>query len=285
MEGLPSSVKQVISGSAAGISATLLVHPLDTIRTRVQTADVSGVQYRGAIDCAAKTLKYEGLQAFYKGITFPLLAQAVYKSVIFTSYHAMQSLFPQTDGPPPIPRVMLCGAAAGGINSFVVTPVELIRNNLMVQYDHKTEPRRWRNSMELVKDLTKRNGITGLWRGIGPTFLRDSIGVASWFGSFEVCLRYLCPHIGLSGTPALLLSGVSGGIGFWVAAFPLDTIKSLVQVEASSHRGSAISVLLSLVRNGELHKLFRGFGVAVMRGIPGAAITFTVQRKTREALG
>jgi len=300
------ATKQVLSGSVAGISATIVVHPLDTIRTRLQTAEVSGAKYSGALDCAVKTLRYEGWKALYKGIWSPLMAQAVYKAVIFTTYNGVKRALDRPFSSIPsssskiengrragIGQIMLAGAVAGGVNSFVVTPVELIRNNLMVQYDSKISRDKQsgkgsfkpRGDVDIARDVIRQRGIMGMWRGILPTFLRDSIGVAAWFGFFEMTHRHVCPQIGLTGTPGLMLSGIAGGIGFWVVAFPLDTIKSMVQVDSSS-AGSTMTVLRTLLlqKNG-LVTLYRGIGIAVIRGIPASGITFTVQRKIREALG
>ena len=90
--------------------------------------------------------------------------------------------------------------------------------------------------------------------------------------------------------------------------FVMPMMIQVQQGTSNAHGGSSVSIVRSLASSGELHKLYRGLGVAggttlsdhmpqagesartqinvlsVMRGIPGAAITFTVQRKTREAL-
>jgi hypothetical protein len=42
--------------------------PADVLKTRVMNANPKeGIMYRGAVDCAVKTFKNEGLKAFYKG--------------------------------------------------------------------------------------------------------------------------------------------------------------------------------------------------------------------------
>jgi hypothetical protein len=58
--------------------------------------------------------------------------------------------------------------------------------------------------------------------------------VGLWFTFFNVSLQALTPEGEKPGTPQLLLAGASGGIGFWVAALPLDTVKSVMQVQADT---------------------------------------------------
>ena len=95
----------------------------------------------------------------------------------------------------------------------------------------------------------------------------------------------------------------AGGIGFWTFAFPQDLIKSIIQTQSSlqhvaasstaARPSASVSVASSsisssspsplsflatgrqLVTNEGLGRLWRGFPIALFRGIPGAAITFT----------
>ena len=52
------TLRTVISGTCGGIASILAVHPLDTVRTRLQAAPAGA--YRGAWHCARATLRREG---------------------------------------------------------------------------------------------------------------------------------------------------------------------------------------------------------------------------------
>ncbi|XP_058061244.1 mitochondrial glutamate carrier 1-like isoform X3 [Anopheles bellator] len=77
-----------LSGCAAGSMAALSVNPFDVVKTRLQALKkVEGeMQFNGVADCIGKTLKYEGVSAFFKGglcrmiVIAPLfgIAQMVY---------------------------------------------------------------------------------------------------------------------------------------------------------------------------------------------------------------
>ena len=98
----------------------------------------------------------------------------------------------------------------------------------------------------------------------------------------------------LSRTRSLTLLDVvhrcaAGGIGFWTFAFPQDLIKSIIQTHTpppqlttspasptlSTPSPSFLSTARDLVAREGVGRLWRGFPVALFRGIPGAAITFT----------
>ena len=289
---MPGVIDSIIAGSAGGIGSTLVCHPLDTVRTRLQTAS----HFRGALDCFGQTVKNEGARALYKGMSVPLAFQAVYKAVMFTSYNTAQKMFqsPGKDGPLPLPTLFICGSIAGCTNSFVVTPVELIRNRLMTQYQpvkggttsvgtaaataaSSATAVVYRGPIHVARDIISTRGVAGMWRGLTPTLMRDAPGVGMWYVTYETARRVLTPSDGSKiSTPRLLLSGALGGVGFWSVALPWDLVKSRMQADRSSPGTSKSlgTVVRSVLKEEGLSGFYRGWTVAFSRGIPGAAVTF-----------
>ena len=102
-------------------------------------------------------------------------------------------------------------------------------------------------------------------------------------------------HCSLLTSTRCVRSVFAGGIGFWTFAFPQDLIKSIIQTHsaATTHAATAtptaaaaqlaavassptfLSTPRQLVAAEGVGRLWRGFPVALFRGVPGAAITFT----------
>jgi hypothetical protein len=55
-------VDHLIAGTFAGAFTTLVFHPLDLVRTRLQVLDIRGVS-----SCFRSIVREEGVRAFYKG--------------------------------------------------------------------------------------------------------------------------------------------------------------------------------------------------------------------------
>ena len=55
------------------MAQTVVGHPLDTIKVRLQT-QTHPPQYSGALDCARQMLRNEGVLSFGKGMLSPLFA-------------------------------------------------------------------------------------------------------------------------------------------------------------------------------------------------------------------
>jgi solute carrier family 25 carnitine/acylcarnitine transporter 20/29 len=260
----------LLSGSISGIASTAVCHPMDTLRTRLQA---STAHYNGALDCLVQTVKNEGFMALYQGLSAPLAAQAVYKAVIFGTNSQVRPLLPNTGSQ--YGEVFIGGFVSGAVNSFVVTPVELVRNRLMVQNRAisgvRVGPR------DIVAKVLRQDGIVGLWRGLLPTLMRDAPGVGCWFVGFDFAkdaFRYF------SSDPKQPLpfwktfaAGSFGGMAFWAVALPVDTVKSVYQIQ--EQKTSLLTVTRKLIAEKGLFYLFRAWPVAFGRGIPGAAVTLT----------
>jgi hypothetical protein len=211
-------------------------------------------------------------------------------------------------GPLPLWQLFLCGSFAGMCNSAVANPFELVRNRLQVQYQREIAASQYKGPIDCARQIVREGGLPRLWLGLGPMMLRDIPGLGAWYGCFEGTRRLLVPDGEDPGaTPKwkILLSGATAGVAFWVFAFPQDTIKNVVQtrgmsmalereISSAAHTTSgggapaAASVATSpspkplgffatgaeLVRTEGLGRLWRGFPVAALRGIPGASSTF-----------
>ena len=82
------TAKNVFSGTLSGIAGCLVGHPFDTVKVRLQTQPVKNPLYRGPIDCVVKTLKWEGMGGFYKGVGMSLMIHIIkqYLSLILCFY-------------------------------------------------------------------------------------------------------------------------------------------------------------------------------------------------------
>ncbi|OWZ15598.1 Mitochondrial Carrier (MC) protein [Phytophthora megakarya] len=259
------------------MASVVVCHPFDTIRTRLQ---LSPTRFRGFFHCAQQTIQQESMRGLYKGFLPPFFSQGVYKAVIFTTSSALRNdVLPNVLLLQPVltPTIvsLTTGAVAGGVNAFLVTPVELIRNRLQVQYDNHPETRRYRGSFHCVTQVVRNEGIAAMWKGLTTTVIRDSLGVAFYFLGYDFAKQRLSANGKLGETATLLTAGAFGGVSFWTIALPFDTIKSLIQADGKEDKYTGlVSTTTKLVREEGVMQLYRGWQAAFSRGIPSAAITF-----------
>jgi hypothetical protein len=152
--------RDLLAGSVAGTATILIMTPLDTARTRLQ---VSGDTYSSGWKALSSIRHEEGFRALYKGMMAPLCAQAIYKMVMFSTFGLTSRYLERHHLSIASPHVgFLCGALAGGINSLVVAPVELIRNKLAIQKGFVNLD--YSGPASVIASVVKNNGISGMVR-------------------------------------------------------------------------------------------------------------------------
>lgn len=141
--------------------------------------------------------------------------------------------------------------------------------------------------ISVIRNTIQSNGVSGLWRGLASTVLRDSIGCGFFFVAMAQTQDYLKRHplpweeeqrATTTGdqplsTASLVVSGATAGMAFWLWALPIDTCKTWIQSGTASNLTHALQLSQ---RNGfwqSVPSLFRGWQVAYARGAPSAAIT------------
>lgn len=282
----PNAFECFLAGSVSGSAGVLACHPMDVVRTHMQTSSVvskgAGGGARGAVSCFQDIIRTSGIiNGLYRGVMGPFFAQAVYKSVIFTS-NTLVNTYVFTNPHKTAATIFLSGAIAGSTNAFIVSPIEIIRTR-QILHPHNS-------FLQTVRGIVAEGGVGNLWRGLVPAMFRDGPGIGVYLLTFEYCKKVWEPPpmqgasgTGMAATPSItpalwpkLLAGACAGVAFWVVALPIDTIKA--NIEASSGHTSwarLVAQQLQMVADRGVGHLFRAWPVAFGRGIPSAAITLT----------
>ncbi|KAF2920130.1 mitochondrial uncoupling protein 5 [Oryza sativa Japonica Group] len=86
----------VVASFAAGLVAAAASNPVDVVKTRVMNMKVAPgapPPYSGAIDCALKTVRSEGVMALYKGFIPTVSRQGPFTVVLFVTLEQVRKVF------------------------------------------------------------------------------------------------------------------------------------------------------------------------------------------------
>ncbi|PAV23115.1 mitochondrial carrier [Pyrrhoderma noxium] len=275
----PSTINELIAGSVGGAAQVLVGQPLDTIKTRAQIAP-------RPMDILSQTVRREGILALWKGMASPLIGIAGVNSLLFTSYAVSKRLispFPELS----LKEIAAAGALAGTINSVLASPVEMFKVRMQGQYGGAGDKRLRTVFSEMWTQWGFRKGIM---RGFWVTVFREIPAYAGFYTGFEYAKRSFKSNYPNQELPiwALLASGSCGGISYWLACYPLDVIKSRVQLRATPPAGTPVQYVAhefkAIVAEGGYAGLFRGLSPSLLRSIPAAGATFGAFELTREFL-
>ena len=298
----------LVAGSLAGAAQVMVGQPLDTVKVRSQIA-APGV-YRGPMDVLMQTVKGEGVLALYKGMASPLLGIAAQNALLFTAFQAAKRLISPETQQLSTAQIAAAGAVAGGINSILSSPVELFKIRMQAQITSKSSSTTTSapsevNSKKLsavAREVYSNYGVrNGVMRGFWITVFREVPAYAGFYTGFELAKSTLRSWLPAKTTNnatslpvwALMISGSCGGIFNWLACYPLDVLKSRIQLsDAPLHRGFGGPLVLRYISE-EASKIYRsegakaflvGLSPTLLRAIPAAAATFTTFELVKDAL-
>lgn len=265
--------REIVFGAIAGSLGKLIEFPFDTIKVRLQSAQLAP----STLAVIRHTLRHEGIvNGFYKGLKAPLAGACLESAVLFSAYEYAQSVFQQNTQIPHLALVRVCGsgAFAGFAAAFVLTPVELVKCNLQVaNLQALTAQALYRS---ITTQIVQKHGVRGLWQGLASTVAREMAGTAVWFASYEETQAYLAQSGSRPWHP--LAAGAVAGVLFNLLIYPVDTVKLNIQtahVSGQHSDGRFFRVARTLVaRPGGIRNLYNGLAITLTRLVPANAVIF-----------
>lgn len=121
---IPIAVRFLV-GACAGVGATLVVQPLDLVKTRMQVSGEGGGKkmYSGPLNAISQIVRKEGITGMYTGLSAAVLRQMTYTQTRFGIYTTLMAKYANEDGTPPgFASKLAFGATAGACGSVVGNP-------------------------------------------------------------------------------------------------------------------------------------------------------------------
>lgn len=300
-------LQQMVASCSGAILTSMFVTPLDVVKIRLQAQQNpfpkgkcfvycnglmdhicvcengnSKVWYKapghfnGTVDAFIKIIRHEGIKSLWSGLP-PTLVMAVPATVIyFTCYDQLCAALKVRMGDHAQEAPLLAGAIARVGSATVISPLELIRTKL------QSQKQSYRELTNCIRSAVKTEGWLSLWRGLGPTLLRDVPFSAMYWYNYERAKAWLCKHYNTS-EPTFAISFLSGAVSGSFAAtvtLPFDVVKTRRQVELGElqaknllYRGSStFSVMSRIIAQQGFSGLFAGFPPRLIKVAPACAI-------------
>lgn len=247
--------KKYLYGPIAGIVESIAMQPFDTLKVLKQSNQYSGLRH----------ILYNNPLQLYKGLT-PFTTQMFVKYFLrFTTFELFRS---KNDS---LIDNFKAGFCAGSVESFFITPFELVKTHLQTSNENKV--------LNLLKSMYRTSGIQGFYRGFTPTLFRQGINQGVNFSLYYYLRKNFMeenerPNI----VKICLFSLTSSSIGPIITS-PLDTIKTRLMNPKYNKSDSYSSILSSFnkIKNKEGYKAFyKGIEYRLFRVCGGQVITFII---------
>lgn len=271
----------MIAGAFAGIAGVLTGHPLDTLKTRLQAPDE---RFKTPFQCLRDTIKQEGIRGLYRGIAPPLSTVAISNSITFSVYGKTKSFIPDSYTTKEWQRGAIGGMASGIVATVIVTPRDLIKSRLQIKpcediIKANTPKRLHSASLDCIREVWKTHGLRGMYRGGFISLSRDIPGNAAYFATYEG-VRKLLTQDGQTrpSVAGLIISGGCAGVTYWSTIYPLDTVRTCIQVQdIINPRFSGFWDCSRTIWAEEgIRGFYKGYVLCLFRAFPISAVNFLI---------
>ena len=260
--------------ASGGATSVFCSQPIDTVLTRKQAGS--------AVKKSTKSLVGSyGLQSLWRGSTAMIGAIPFQNGMLMAGY-GIGKRFSEEHRPDQVLLGAFIGGCTGGIvQSFLMSPVELVKVNQQVGGKSLSSAAALVSSNLLSKNVG--------WKGLEATLLRDGIPHGVWFASYEYCKRTLekMDQFDAKENSAFitLFSGSFAATAAWGVGYPFDIIKTRIQ--ASSEAKSVVQATMEIIQesNGRtLPALYKGFSLKLAKAVPASAVNFFVYESVAERM-
>ncbi|CAK7210888.1 mitochondrial FAD carrier protein flx1 [Sporothrix bragantina] len=286
--GLSPALVEAVAGLTAGSAATLVVHPLDIVKTRMQiysTTDAAGAATaRPSTSSVVRGLLNQPrpLAALYRGLTPNLLGNGTSWAAFFFFKSRMEQLLAHVTGSALTPAHYFVASGLAGVCVQVITnPLWVLKTRMLSSDRHAAGayPSMWAG----VKHILREEGVGGFYRGLGVSLIGVSHGAVQ-FAVYEPLKRFIIEKNDgkTSNETTLIVSSVAKFVAGAVT-YPYQVVRSRLQnynADARFGRGIA-GVSRQLWREDGGRGFYRGVVPSVVRVMPATWVTFLVYENVR----
>ncbi|CAB9510121.1 Mitochondrial basic amino acids transporter [Seminavis robusta] len=169
--------EEAVGGLSAGVVGTVIGFPLDTIKTRMQTASGGHT----ITSMARSIVQKEGIFALYRGLVPPLLSLSALNTINFTSYsYFRQNVFEASNGWDI--RNGLSGILIGPLASAISTVENVIKTQMQVD---NVRSKQFQGSLHCMRTLVQLHGPQIIYTGHMVNTTREGVFLGTYFFVYE----------------------------------------------------------------------------------------------------
>ncbi|XP_058732018.1 mitochondrial aspartate-glutamate transporter AGC1 isoform X2 [Vicia villosa] len=244
--------EHAFSGAMAGVCVSCCLHPVDTIKTVIQSCRA---EQRSIFYIGKSIVSDRGFPGLYRGITTNIACSAPISAVYTFTYESVKAVLL-----PYLPKVYYSfahcvgGGCASIATSFIFTPSERIKQQMQIGSHY-------RNCWDALVGIIRNGGLYSLYAGWKAVLCRNIPHSMIKFYTYE-SLKQVMPSSSIQSHTLQTL--VCGGLAGSTAALfttPFDVIKTRLQTQIPGSRNQYDSVFHALYKISKtegLKGLYRG---------------------------
>ena len=166
---------------------------------------------------------------------------------------------------PTLLQKIAAGLASGAIGISVANPTDVVKVRMQAQGQLPPEQRPYSGSIDCYSQTIRKNGIKGLWVGVGPNMMRNAIINAAELASYDQ-FKQLCLGFGMrDGLPMHITCAFGAGFVALMFGSPVDVTKTRIMNRPIGSTETIPGMLASMIAKEGPLAFYKGFSANLMR--------------------
>jgi hypothetical protein len=233
----PPYIHAMLAGGIGGTTGDMLMHSLDTVKTRQQGDPHLPPKYTSMGNSYYTILRQEGVRRGLYGGVAPAFLGSFGGTVIFFGCYEWSKRFLVDQGITPTVAYFASGFIADLAASPLYVPTEVLKTRLQLQGRYNNpyffSGYNYRGTFHALRTIYQKEGFRELFSGYKATLFRDLPFSALQFAFYEQEQKLAKSWMGSKdiGLPLEILTGASAGGMAGVLTCPMDVVKTRIQTE------------------------------------------------------
>lgn len=186
------------------------------------------------------------------------------------------------------------GATSGCISTLILQPLDVIKTRMQMSEAYNRSIR-LKSALTLqsnasvfqtFRGIIRQDSVSGLWRGVTASVLRNTMGVGVYFMSLNTITARLSDEDGSLSHFATLASGATARSLAVILLCPLSVIKTRMEtVEYSKQYNGILHAFRTIIAKEGPSAVYKGLFPAILRDAPFSAMYMLIYLRTKETLG
>lgn len=305
---------EIISGLLAGSCSTLVAHPLDVIKIRLQLSENKNatpfenlklITQKISQDAESERVEYlkknasrnlirlilssskslHLLQQYYRGLTPNLVGNMSGWSIYFALYGEFKQIFGDKKT---TANYFSSSALAGMLTTVLTNPIWVLKTRILST--RKTEKHAYSSLYDGIRKIIKQEGIRSFWSGMIPSlFLVSQSSLQFTFYDHLKHFQLSTPIIPgetrqrLSTTEYICTSATSKIMSMAIT-YPFQVIRSNLQNYKAWEKRTLLGIASAIWHREGVTGFYKGISANMIRVVPSTCVTFVVYESIKHFL-
>ncbi|XP_034487424.1 mitoferrin [Drosophila innubila] len=265
-ESLPTTSVGVnmTAGALAGILEHIVMYPLDSVKTRMQSLTNSHLNIMGTFQ---NMISREGLMRPIRGASAVILGAGPAHSLYFGVYEMTKESLTKFTSHNHL-NYVLSGCLATLVHDAISNPTEVIKQRMQMYNSPYT------SVVRCMRDVYRKEGMHAFYRSYWTQLVMNIPYQTIHFTTYEFLQNML--NVERKYNPVVhMVAGAAAGASAAAITTPLDVVKTLLNTQETGLTKGMIEASRKIYRMAGPRGFFKGMTARVLYAMPATAICWS----------